>query len=101
MVGGQASLPPWLKPQADATEDPAENAAEDVAAAPAEDVAAVRYIDNTKDATTEVAAAAPDDAAAAQKAYEEYLKLCYTNGYGTSGGYSGYSGSYSLPTGMA
>merc|ERR1712106_1143524 len=57
MVGGQASLPPWLKPQADATKDPAESAAEDVAAAPAEDVAAapaedvaaVRYIDNTKD----------------------------------------------------
>jgi hypothetical protein len=89
IFGGQASLPPWLKPQADATEDNTEDNVE---------VESARFIDNTNDDTTEGTVVADDaGAAAAQKAYEEYLKFCLTSGYGTSGGYSG---SYSLPTGI-
>jgi hypothetical protein len=91
ILGGQASLPPWLKPQADPLAVDAVEAVNDVDAIDLVDTA--RFIDNTEDSKTAATAVAVDDAAAAQKAYEDYLKLCYT----TNGGYSG---SYSQPTGM-
>jgi hypothetical protein len=88
ILGGQASLPPWLKPQADPLETIPDNAVAAVEAVNDVDEA-VRFIDNTEDSKTAAAVVAVDDAgAAAQKAYEEYLKLCYTTNGGNSGSYS-------------
>merc|ERR1719154_447052 len=81
LIGGQASLPPWLRPKTDATKGNVE------------DAPSSRLIDNTDDATQEDEVV-PVNVDAAQKAYDDYLKLCLTTGYGTSGGYTG---SYSRP----
>ena len=89
-IGGPSSLPPWLRPTTD-VEDNAEDIVNTVAEA--------RLIDNIDEATAEGKVVSDDavDVEAAQKAFEEYLKLCLTTG--TSGGSnSGYSGSYSRPT---
>ena len=106
LIGGPASLPPWLKPQpqpqpqADPPNEDTENAVE---------VESARFIDNTSDnqtdgsdnlsevtENTKVEATATDDQAITdQKAYEEYMKTYLSSGYGTAGGYSGY-----YPTGM-
>merc|ERR1719154_721507 len=84
-LGGQASLPPWLRPK---TDDAKGNEEESIDVVPSS-----RLIDNTDEATQEDEVV-PVNVDAAQKAYEDYLKLCMTTGYGTSGGYTG---SYSLP----
>merc|ERR1719154_62707 len=81
LIGGQDSLPPWLRPKTDATKGNVE------------DAPSSRLIDNTDDATQEDEVV-PVNVDAARKAYEDYLKLCLTTGYGTSGGYTG---SYSRP----
>merc|ERR1719154_622954 len=81
LIGGQASLPPWLRPKTDATKGNVE------------DAPSSRLIDNTDDAA-QADEVVPVNVDAAQKAYEDYLKLCLTTGYGTSGGYTG---SYSRP----
>merc|ERR1712106_465158 len=98
LLGGQASLPPWLRPQADSTIDNTENTAEVEA----------RFIDNSKNDETEGTDQTAENTdtskegttaadAEAQKALEEYMKFYGTGyGYGTTGGYSGY---YSAPTG--
>merc|ERR1712106_952158 len=103
LLGGQASLPPWLRPQADSTIDNTENTAEVQA----------RFIDNSKndetegtDQTTESTDTSKEGTTAAdaeaQKALEEYMKF-YGTGYGyayyPSSGYSGYSG-YPTYTGV-
>merc|ERR1719318_1705945 len=105
LIGGPASLPPWLKPQpqpeADTTTENADNAVE---------VESARFIDNTSDNQIKESANEPegtenpkvegtateDQAIADQKAYEENMKNYLTSGYGTIGGYSGY-----YPTGYS